>query len=152
MQSSDLKSRQFGVAEMYFDGYAVEDVEALMTQLAQVYCDIEQGRRPALASDDVTMTQLGPTRWFEGYDRAEVDQFLDEIAADLRERSGQLVQRDDPAEDLAAEPTLLATEPTDEAAVVLNQDPAAPGPPPKLGFSHALSRWLGLMTPAHSTP
>jgi len=137
---------------MFFDGYAVEDVEALMAQLAEAYHDIETGHRPALASDDVMLARLGPTRWFEGYDRAEVDQFLDEIAEDLRLRSGQLEQRNGEADDLVAEPVLLEAELAVEAPLEQEKDPAAPGQPPKVGFSVTLSRWLGLMTPAHSTP
>jgi len=78
------------MADRFFEGYSIDDVEALIIQVAQAYQAMEKGQQPALTGDDVVLARFHPTRGLDGYDQVEVDAFFDEIAVDLRRRTWEL--------------------------------------------------------------
>jgi DivIVA domain-containing protein len=42
--------------------------------------------QPSLTADDVVLKSFRATKWREGYDQVEVDDFLDQVAMALREQ------------------------------------------------------------------
>lgn len=97
----------------------------------------------ALTPEDVINKRFQPTKFREGYDQDEVDDFLDEIVVELRrlnqenaELKQQLESGEAPAqpaeetsseEPAEAEPT--ETKPAEESAPAVEETPAAPAAP-----------------------
>jgi DivIVA domain-containing protein len=97
----------------------------------------------ALTPEDVINKRFQPTKFREGYDQDEVDDFLDEIVVELRrlnqentdlkqqlEAAGQPVAPRESAPSPVSEPGLpTAAEPAQTSAVTVTEAPAEPAEP-----------------------
>lgn len=88
---------RFGLTK-YREGYDVGEVDAFILRIEEA----RQHIPPTLSADDVRAVMFPPSRLRTGYDQGQVDDWLDEVAADLdrlhSHASGHAARDPQPAE------------------------------------------------------
>src|SRR4051812_40334704 len=93
--------------------------------------EIDEVTEMALTPEDVVNKRFNPTKFREGYDQDEVDDFLDEVVVELRrlnQDNEELRQRLVQGEARVAELQAVASSAPSAAAPVTVVEPAAPAP------------------------
>src|SRR3954454_20244591 len=91
----------------------------------------------ALTPEDVVNKRFQPTKFREGYDQDEVDDFLDEVVVELR-RLGQ--ENEDLRQRLIASESRIAELPRPNAPITGPPGGAPPPPPPQQQLSYPPAR------------
>jgi DivIVA domain-containing protein len=103
MLPEDVVNKRFDVAKFFREGYAMDEVDdfldetvAELRRLQKEEMDLRLARSrgalpfassPILTPEDVVNKRFGQTKFREGYNQDQVDDFLDEIVVELRRLS-----------------------------------------------------------------
>jgi DivIVA domain-containing protein len=92
MRAQDVAEKRF-LPTKFRDGYDQQEVDDLLDRIQATLTVAEGGTIPTtgrlatakpVGPEDVKRARFRATRWREGYDQDQVDDFLDEVVAELR--------------------------------------------------------------------
>lgn len=100
MTPEDVVNKRFGLAKFFREGYAMDEVDDFLDEtvaelrrlqkeaedlrVARSRGSIPAGSLQILTPEDAVNKRFGQTKFREGYNQDEVDDFLDEIIVELR--------------------------------------------------------------------
>ena len=84
MHAADVSAKWF-TTTAFRTGYAIDEVDDLLTRIAATLAGYEQGGADGpVTAEHVTGHRFTSTRFRSGYDQDEVDDFLDHVVVALR--------------------------------------------------------------------
>lgn len=88
MRAQDVAEKRFQPTK-FRRGYSQDDVDDLLDRVQSTLTAAERGGRPVpgdrtITPEEVAAVRFRATKWQEGYDQDEVDDFLDEVVVALR--------------------------------------------------------------------
>ena len=88
MRAQDVAEKRFQPTK-FRRGYSQDDVDDLLDRVQATLAAAERGDRTVagdrmVTPEDVVAVRFHATKWQEGYDQDEVDDFLDEVVVALR--------------------------------------------------------------------
>ncbi len=88
MRAQDVAEKRFQPTK-FRRGYSQDDVDDLLDRVQSTLAVAERGGRPVpgdrtITPEEVVSARFRATKWQEGYDQDEVDDFLDEVVVALR--------------------------------------------------------------------
>ncbi|MBN9156829.1 DivIVA domain-containing protein [Microbacterium sp.] len=84
MDSAELASTTLPRSR-FRDGFAIDEVDALLDQCVTALRDLEQGRSTPLSTHSIIAKQFRHVRFGKAYDADAVDDLLDSVVARMRE-------------------------------------------------------------------
>jgi DivIVA domain-containing protein len=90
LTSSDVAAVTFATVR-WREGYDIDQVTALLAAAGRTLAGYETRRPPTdpVSSEQITGSRFDPTKFREGWDQDEVDDYLELLAAALREHEGR---------------------------------------------------------------